>query len=578
MTDDTSTDVPAARITAARITAEDIAPIPRAHLLGRRRDARQRLGSADDHLSAADQARDRAIAAHDQAETAARGTAAMVQARAASLADADTRLDTARARHDTAAALVEVAERAADAAALEADRRRELATGVEQLVAAGPPADESGVATTRRRLAELVELSAQCSEPIDVAALGAWSDQLDAGTAPILDDAAELLEELADLDAEWQSCGAGDLARDPDVVAATARCSECQQAFEAMDDGGTGAGHEARNAIEAAHRRRTEIEARGRRADPAELDAAVRAEVAALGYVGFDSMLDFRIAMSGAGTGALAARRRQVVADELAAAVADLERIRDDRARHHTALRERRAATRRRGVDRFDLDDSIPIEDQLRRLLVLPSPVRLLADATAASAAAATEASGRAAATLEDAATELAAARTTTEDGAAEVERRTRALAAAERDAGIAAEELVAAAAVLRDAEVARTDVERQREDAATAVAALEAVTYLPEDIDELAESLAALVLERLEDGDGPVEMWDPLADEPVEATLRLLDAMEATGAPVELVTTRRALLAATQHRTGEVVVVDGRRHRLRLGQRRRREPSTRTR
>jgi len=151
--------------------------------------------------------------------------------------------------------------------------------------------------------------------PLDAGGLSRWRSALARGSAPLAADAAAILTELEAIEAEWTACGAGDVSQDPLVVGARHHETECRDAVaEVCEHAATGAaGHDARVAIEVAHDRRVEVESQGRKVDPDELELAVRGEHDALARVGFDSMLDFQIVMSGAGVGSLTAKRRRAL-------------------------------------------------------------------------------------------------------------------------------------------------------------------------------------------------------------------------------------------------------------------------
>lgn len=420
----------------------------------------------------------------------------------------------------------------------------ELAAAVVDCTAVATEQGDTDTTALSRNVRRVEELLAALDggettphELLDLEVLSAWRSEIDAGTAPLRPEAAELVDQLDQVEAEWSGCGAGDVGEDPVVIAARDHVEECREAVAEVEERGVSgsAGHEARTAIEQAHQRRTAIEEQGRRADPGELAAAIEQEQAALARVGFDSMLDFRIVMSGAGVGELVAKRREVVTAELAEAERALERARDERARHHVELRERRAALRARAVEEFELDPSAPLRDQLRRRLAVPDEVA--------------ELSGR----IQELAHDAEAAAHSPDDRGSGRNRGDREL-------------------TVDDAEAALAEAQQQCEVAREQLAESERTPYLAEDlarsIDELSQSILAGV-DRDDDATPNVVLDDPLVDLPVEATVSLLDRIADGDVEVVLVTSRRPLLAALRRPRDGVRVVDGRRRLHRFGRRR---------
>ncbi len=428
----------------------------------------------------------------------------------------------------------------------------------------------------------IVEPGLTSAGPLDAGALSRWRSALARGDAPILAAADAMLAELEEIEAAWTACGAGDVSQDPLVVAARDHEARCRDAVEEVrEHAATGAaGHDARVAIQAAHDHRVELEARGHKVDPAELELAIRGEHDALARVGFDSMLDFRIVMSGAGVGSLTAKRRQVVAADLAAATAEVERVQAARARHHRDLRERRAAVRGRAALELGLDEMQSIRVQLRRQLVVPAEVEELRQdwrrRAAGAAAAALEAAAVAEATTV-AATESAGRLRHVED---ELESLLRHVPPAQErvthldEAATTAERAVAAATAALEA--AATAVDEIR----ASVADLQDAAPLDADIATHLEAVERIVVERLEqanDSGAPsVVLDDPLTELHADATLSLLDRlgrMDGVGPDTEvgivLVTSRRELLHALRRSPARVHTVDSRRRHPRFGRRR---------
>lgn len=561
------------------ITADDVLPLPTAHLERARDTARQAVTVAE--------GRDRAArAALEIAEQELSDARARLLACTTERQDRVDELTAAEAQHLAAGEQV-VAARTLEqdtVDALEAARR--ALTPLERaerasaaVVDTGAPRDADGVAAVLERLVEAARVIDDLEPAPDTTPLATWSGQLVDGSAPVRDDAAAMLVELEQLDHDWQDCGAGELDRDPVVVEAQAHLDACTEAVAAVQAGGMGtaAGHQARTAIELAHQRRTELESSGRRADRDELAQAVRDEEAALAHVGFDSWLDFRLTMSGAGVGALVERRRRVAAEELAEATVQLRDVRERRAAHHEALCQRRDALRRRAGEQLGVDISQPLAPQLRAVLALPPAVCELSDEVGRRAEAARAEVREAHERHGSAQRALTEATADQERASLEVDRCRAALERAEADLD-AADARVSDAATMRSER--RASLEAEATALAEATATLDQLTrvdHLPEDLDEAIRTLVHLSEQHAAEGAAP-RLVDPLATLPVAATLQLVDALEAAGRPVELESTRRALLSALRHRSGVVTVLDGRRRRRPFGQRRRREPTVSTR
>jgi hypothetical protein len=561
------------------ITADDVLPLSTAHLDRALDAAHQAVASAAE--------RDRAArAALETAEQELSDARARLLACSTARQERVDELTAAEAQHHTACEQVVAARtREQDSVGAMAAAQRALAPLVRAerasaaVVDTGAPRDADGVAAVLEGVAEAARLVEDLENAPDTAPLVTWSEQLVAGSAPVREDAGAMLVELEQLDADWADCGGGELERDPVVVEAQAHLDARTEAVAAVQAGGMGtaAGHQARTTIELAHQRRTELEASGRRADPDELAQAVHDEEAALAHVGFDSWLDFRLTMSGAGVGALVERRRRIAAEELAEARSRLRDVRERRAAHHEALRRRRDELRRRAGEQLGVDTSQPLAPQLRAVLALPAPVRELSDEVARRAEAARAEVREVRASHSSAQRALTEATADQERASLEVDRCRTALEAADADLG-AAEAQVADAATVRSERGA--SVEADATALAGATAALDQLTrldHLPEDLDDAIRTLVHLSEQRATDGATP-RLVDPLATLPVAATLQLVDALEAVGRPVELESTRRALLSALRHRSGVVTVLDGRRRRRPFGQRRRREPTVSTR
>lgn len=506
---------------------------------------------------------------------------------------------TARSAADIAAGVVSAFEGL--------DRALERVCGTVPLVGDTSPELMSSLEGLESMVSDLCVVQPEliATGPLDAGALSRWRSALARGSAPLVPDADAILAELEAIEAEWTVCGAGDVSQDPLVVAARNHETECRDAVaDVREHAATGSvGHDARVAIEVAHDRRVEVEARGRKVDPDDLELAVRGEHDALARVGFDSMLDFQIVMSGAGVGSLTAKRRRVVADELAASTAKVERVQAARAVHHRDLREHRAAVRGGAALELGLDEMQSIRVQLRRQLVVPAEVDELRqewhrravgaaeafhDATAAAeaaTAAATECAGRVR-HAEDELETLIQQVPPTQERVAQL-----------TEAGTSAERAVLVATTDHEEATTAVDAARAR------ISELHDAAPLDVDVAAHLDSVEQIIVQRIERARGSgasaaLVLDDPLAHLPVEETVSLLDRLGqmATDAEVDagarpdvdpstdhdtdadgpgtrfdivLVTSRRELIHALRGSRAHVRTVDSRRRHPRFGRRR---------
>jgi chromosome segregation protein len=409
-----------------------------------------------------------------------------------------------------------------------------------------------------------------------------WAEALREGTAPIDPRATRLLEAMVETDRRWEALGAGDVAADPAVMAARADVLSWQATVSELEvHARTGLlGEQTRRAIEHAHARRVELEGQGRKADPEALAEAIAAEAEALGHVGFDSMLDFRIVMSSTGLGALAGKRRETAEAHLASAERRFDEALETSRRSQEEVASLRRSLATQAGELTGGDDGA--RDRLRRLFAVPDEVRAGADAVA-------DTLRRAESELE----QLLDERRTVDSNRADAERRlANAVAAGDtagersataeaahgssvRDLAEAEESLVAAKQHLDALDEERAARESLR-------AELAGRRYVDDDVTALEQALLAQVLERAAevrtDGDGPaaVVVDDPLEMLDTPDALAVFDAVLALDveAPVVFVTSRPALVARARHSTSTIRCVDSRRRLRAPGRwsRRRRE------
>ena len=410
----------------------------------------------------------------------------------------------------------------------------------------------------------IVEPGLTSAGPLDAGALSRWRSALARGDVPILAAADAMLAELEEIEAAWTACGGG---RQPGPLSFgrdhEARCRDAVEGSRARRDGRCGPRRPGRDP--SGPRPPGRAGGAGHKVDPQSSNRRSGGARRAAGRV--DSMLDFRIVMSGAGVGSLTAKRRQVVAADLAAATAEVERVQATRARHHRDLRERRAAVRGRAALELGLDEMQSIRVQLRRQLVVPAEVEELRQdrrcRAAGAAAAALEAAAVAEATTVAAMESAGRLRHVEEElesllrhvpPAQERDESTRRATTAER----------AVAAATAALEAAATAVDEIR----ASVADLQDAAPLDADIATHLEAVERIVVERLEQANE----WCPLGrpGRPADRAARRRDVVAAeppgpdgggvgpdTEVGIVLVTSPRELLHAMRRSPARVHTVD---------------------
>ena len=380
--------------------------------------------------------------------------------------------------------------------------------------------------------------------------------------------AVRLTESLAELDLRQIQVGSGDRSQHPAVVTAWADLAATQRELNELDEhaqAGTLAQH-TMDAIESTHDRRVQLESARRGVTPVALAGAIAAEAAALSRLGFDSMIDYKIAVSTKGAGLLAATRREVTAAAVADAEQELETALGQAGREHDELRQLEQELLIAAAELTDAhtDDARPAlaqmsdvsddaAEDLRELAARTSELRNRRSA------------GEAALTC------LVDERELISDGSTQLAEATSLVAAALADAETTVtstenelkhhDGLLAELAVRADA----LDAEQQK--ASGVLATLSSRRYLAEDVDELRAALLEAIIERAElAGMNNAEQTAVVIDDPLDE----LDVDDARsifhnllaldlGVDVHFVTSRKELLASARGALTDVHVVDGR-------------------
>lgn len=461
------------------------------------------------------------------------------------------------------------------------DRRRQvelLSTVLDQVEQAlamviGRSLDSRGLPAAVDELGSVADSAAASGLGGLAASLREWAGALRDGTAALDPDAQQLLETFADLDRRWSGSGSGDPAKDPAVLAAQADVLSAQSALAMIDSqvkNGT-VGVQTAALIEHAHDRRVELESKGNAATQ-ELATAVAAEADALGSVGFDSMLDFQIAISTRGVGALADRRREAAAAELVDAEQRLEQAHSTSRLHHAELNSLRDRLGQRTAALVSGSFEHHGRNALRGLFAQPSRIASERDDLAARIhdleVGAEGESGALA--------ELAAERVRHDDRGlhvlAAIEEAVASIETAELERVTAEAELAGALSALdlaqRHVELSAVEVTA----ASTALMALAGLRYVQHDVTELRAAILNVVAERAVTvtpaGTGPRAV---VIDDPLDA-LQTVDALDVFrtlldtdwGVPVYYVTSRSELASTARKRPTDLNVVDGRRRIVR--------------
>ncbi len=512
---------------------------------------RTELDLAQERLSAAQQSVDDAVHLHEEMPGRVDSLERRRLESEAALSEHREELDTRSSLCDGLDSLI---DRATDPSAT-AERGDEVAGDLQQLALG---ASDLG-------LADLAD------------AITSWATSLLDGNAPLDADAASLLAEQSEIDTRWALYGAGDPFSDPLVLSTREQVEELRRTLADLTSNGRSGniGQQARAEIQQANTRRSELEEMGRRADPTELEAAVDAEQKALARVGFDSMLDFRIASAGRNVGVLAERRREVVAAELAESESNYEQALSEATRNHDQVRRDRAELAQRIIMLVgeDVDGGPPgeVDDQQAALLRR----RRVPDAVVASHSELTEDIAMLRARVDDSVETLG--RLTTERQ--ELDEQTASSAAAmetstdELETARSALELAGDACAAADADAAAELHEQERaeeivRDAEAAAQAVELLRHTDEDLGELGDALVEVVTEHAAsidaDADSPdaVVLDDPLADLDDDAAMELFQRLASQPWQVQVVyvTSRAALVKQARRNPGAVTCIDGRR------------------
>ncbi len=206
------------------------------------------------------------------------------------------------------------------------------------------------------RAADIALLSQQRCEDLEN-----WLAAIAAGSAPADPSLAEMMADVRMVEQRWQELGKVGVEDEPDVVEARRRHDQLLNrlgALEELAESGILADR-ARAEIDDAHRERAEAEDE-RHVRSGALDTAIENEHRVVGLYGFDSYLEYTIAVSTRSVGeAVEATLERVRAESVGAADA-LEAVRASAAAVRATIAEDRATLRDRirtqtGVDADEL-------------------------------------------------------------------------------------------------------------------------------------------------------------------------------------------------------------------------------
>ena len=418
------------------------------------------------------------------------------------------------------------------------------------------------------RLTELAAAASALGLHDPAGALATWSNDLSSGTAALQPRAVALLGEFGEFQRRWEELGSGDLERAPVVIAAQTELDTARVLFaeiEAEARSG-GLGQRARARIDAAQRHRQSIEAKGKKADPAELSAAIDAETTALRQVGFDSILDYRVAMSTGGSGALVDACRRSATDRVSRLEPSLEAARHTTSTTQQQLRNRLEALQRDAEELTGDAGDLRFEQALRGCLDTPSQVRT-AIAEIQEFCATMHGllqRGRA-----EVATLQAEHRTVEQARSLALAEAARSADEAEHaaEAGLRAHQQVNEidhSLIESTRQLAETD--RALVDAAAAIEQLAGRRYLQDDVRSFSDALIAVVAGQVgaltEDGATSVVIDDPLGGFDDDDAVAVLDDLidRDWSVPVLFVTSRPKLVGRLRRPRGRVRGIDGRR------------------
>ncbi len=214
-----------------------------------------------------------------------------------------------------------------------------------------------------------------------VAELTDWLDSVAAGTARPNEALAEMLSEVDQLERRWAEVSAVGVEDEPPVVQARERLDVLTVRLSALEElAGSGIlADRARSEIDAAHNERARIEGE-RHLRSGGLEEAVEAEQRVLSTYGFDSYLDYTIALSTRSVGDAVESTLQRVRTEQVGSADALEAARGAAAADRTALTDQRKALRERIQQNSGVDaDSLTV-DLLATVPALPGSLHLLGD------------------------------------------------------------------------------------------------------------------------------------------------------------------------------------------------------
>ena len=288
----------------------------------------------------------------------------------------------------------------------EVSARLEQATAVESaLVAQLSP---SGGAVSALRMGD--DVAAQLEllgtgerlglvQPATAAAVSKWLQRLRKGTADPDPAVAGMLEEVRDLEQQWERVSAIGVEDEPAVREARQRHDALvsrRNALEELSASGILV-ERARSEIDAAHAERLRVEAERHR-HGGGVERAIADEHTVCSRYGFDSYLDYTIALSTRSVGDAVQATLDRVRTEVVGAADALEAVREQAASARHVLTQRRAEAREHLRAQIGHDaDSLSVE-ALRRIPALPAELAgIEAQAHAGVAAVAAEQSRTAA-------------------------------------------------------------------------------------------------------------------------------------------------------------------------------------
>jgi hypothetical protein len=306
----------------------------------------------------------------------------------AELDDAERRVEEAAADLDAATARIDELPGALEAARAAVDRAELRLRELQDLARVLGEVPRIGVVPDHAALGELLprcgELAAAPEEVL--AAVASWCAAVATGAAEVHDRAAALADEVAEVDRAWAELSARGVEGDDEVVAAVAALADAGAHLadlQALADEGV-LGERVRREVEDAHEALVALRGRHGR-DGGTLAAAEATEAEALARYGFDSYLDFTIAVSTRSAREVAEERLAAAAAAAAAAEAALEAARAAAAARRDHLAAVREAHLGAVVELLGHRPEGSIVDALRTVPGVPSDVADLAATVAAT-------------------------------------------------------------------------------------------------------------------------------------------------------------------------------------------------